>query len=181
LRSLLDGNNRYATNDIETFDEDTRILRDGTVSKQPVAAAVLACTDLAEPVELIFDQAIGRIRTVKTPGNIVTRDAIATLEYAVSGLGAAVIVVLSHSGCAAVAAAIKARPPLGKPGPYAAFAPAILEGRGNPVFTARVNALIQVAILRDQSKEIAARLDARTLSLVGGYFDAESRRVAIAS
>jgi carbonic anhydrase len=181
MRSLLDGNNRYATNDIETFDEDTRILRDGTLSKQPVYAAVLSCTDLAEPVELIFDQAIGRIRAVKTPGNIVTRDAIANLEYAVSGLGAAVIMVLAHSGCATIEAAIKAHPALGKPGPYAAFAPAILEGRGNLLAAARINALIQVAILRDQSKEIAARVDARTLTLVGGYFDADSHRVGIGS
>ncbi len=181
LQDLLAGNERYVNNDLESFDEDTTILGGGTVSRQPVLAAVLTCTDLAEPPELIFDQPVGRIHTVKTPGNAVTHDAVASLEYAVSGLGAAVVMVLGHSGCATIAAAIKDRPAFGKPGPYADFARAVLQGQGDPVVTAQINTLVQVGAFAQASKPLAARVRAGGLAIAAGYFDAGTRRVATAS
>lgn len=181
MRRLMRGNNRYATNNVETLDEDATILRQGTVSQQPVFAAVLSCTDLKQPVDLIFDQPIGEVHTVKTPGNVVTPDVLATLEYAVSGQGAVAVLVLAHSGCATIAAAIKARPEFGKPGPYAALARAVFEGRGDPVITARINALVQAATLFETSKVIARRVAGNQITLVGSYFDAATGRVATAA
>ncbi len=181
MRRLLRGNNRYATNNLETLDEDATILREGTVTQQPVFAAVLSCTDLVVPVDLIFDQPIGQVHTVKTPGNVATPDAAATLEYAISGQGAVALLVLAHSGCATIAAAIKARPEFGKPGPYAELARAVFEGRGDPVITARINALVQAATLFETSKVIARRVASGQITLVGSYFDAATGRVATAS
>ncbi len=181
LHRLLRGNGRYATGNIESLDRDTAILRRGTLGQQKVFAAVLACTDLAEPVDLIFDQTIGSVRTAKTPGNVVTKDAVARLEYAATGLGATALLVLGHSGCATIAAAIKAHPPLDTPGPYAALARAVFEGRGDPVFTAQLNALAQASILTQRSRPIAGLVAAGRLAVVAAYFDARTRRVITSS
>ncbi len=181
LHRLLRGNNRYATGNIESLDRDTAILRRGTLGRQKVFAAVLACTDLAEPVDLVFDQTIGSVRTAKTPGNVVTKDAAARLEYAATGLGATALLVLGHSGCATIAAAIKARPPLDRPGPYAALARAVFEGRGDPVFTAQLNALVQAAELARRSQPIAGLVAAGRLAVVAAYFDAKTGRVITSS
>lgn len=181
LTRLAEGNERYAQNNVETLDEDTRILREGTLGAQSVFAAVLSCTDLAPPVELIFDQPIGRLHVVKTPGNIASAQAIATLEFAVTGQAAAAIVVMGHSGCAAIAAAIKAHPAIGRPGPYEALARAVYEGQGNPLVTTRINALVQAATLIDGSKLIAGRVRDGSVTLIGAYFDAATGMVATAS
>lgn len=181
LARLASGNDRYAANDVETLDEDTAILREGTLGQQRVFAAVLSCTDLAVPVDLVFDQPIGQLHVVKTPGNVATADAIAALDYAATGEGAAAILVLSHSGCAAIATAIRAKPPIGKPGPYAALARAVYEGRGDPAVTARINALVQAAALVERSKPIAQRVQSGKVALVGAYFDAATGRVAAVS
>ena len=82
-------------------------LRRGTVGKQEPFAAVLSCADSRVPVELIFDQSIGRpVSSRGSPANIASTDIIASLEYGVAVLGVATIVVLAHEGCGAVKAAI---------------------------------------------------------------------------
>ena len=177
---LLRGNTRYANDDVQSLDQDTTIIGSGTVIQQPVFAAVLACTDLAVPVELLFDQPVGSLHTVQTPGNVVTADAAASLDYAVSGQGAAAVLVLGHSRCAAIAAAVRAKPAPGKPGPYAAFARAIFEARGDATTAAHFNALIQATILARTSATIANRVRAGRLALVAAYFDASTGRVTIA-
>ncbi len=56
LKALLDGNERYVSGRLNSFDEDMKILRDHTVDKQEPFAAVLSCSDSRLPVEIIFDR-----------------------------------------------------------------------------------------------------------------------------
>ncbi len=87
---------------------DARILKENTVEKQELFAAVLACADSRVPIELVFDQTIGHIFVTRVAGNIITPAIMASLEYAVAVLGVKVLLVLGHTGCGAVKAAMKA-------------------------------------------------------------------------
>ena len=69
-------------------------------------AVILACSDSRVPVELIFDCAIGDLFVIRVAGNIASSTQIGSIEYAVSALGANLIVVLGHSNCGAVIATI---------------------------------------------------------------------------
>ncbi|MCX7925013.1 MAG: hypothetical protein N2554_04280, partial [Fimbriimonadales bacterium] len=69
-------------------------------------AIVLSCADSYVPPELIFNQGLGQLFVVRVAGNIVNEENLASIEYAVEHLKAPLIVVLGHSHCGAVKAAV---------------------------------------------------------------------------
>jgi carbonic anhydrase len=69
-------------------------------------AAVLACSDARVPPSVVFDQPAGSLFVVRVAGNVATPGAIASLDYAVAELGVGLVVVLGHTGCGAVTAAL---------------------------------------------------------------------------
>ncbi|HNP61916.1 MAG TPA: carbonic anhydrase [Nitrospirales bacterium] len=107
LQELLAGNRRFAADQLTSIEPDLAILKAHTVDKQEPFAAILACADSRIPVELVFDQTIGHIFVTRVAGNVVTPQIIASLEYGVAVLGVKVLVVVGHSGCGAVRAAMK--------------------------------------------------------------------------
>lgn len=76
------------------------------VAAQHPFAAVLGCADARVPVEIVFDQAPGDLFVVRVAGNVAGPSQIGSLEYAVERLGTRLIVVLAHTSCGAVAAAV---------------------------------------------------------------------------
>ena len=68
--------------------------------------AVLSCSDARVPPSLVFDRPAGELFAVRIAGNTAAPAAVASLEYAVEHLGVELLVVLGHSGCGAVAAAL---------------------------------------------------------------------------
>jgi carbonic anhydrase len=69
------------------------------------AAVILTCSDARVAPSIIFDQPAGQLFVVRVAGNTLSPAARASLEYAVTELGSAAIVVLGHTHCGAVAAA----------------------------------------------------------------------------
>src|SRR6266403_5125090 len=106
LKQMMDGNQRFIERKLTSFDEDLAELKQNTAEKQEPFAAVLSCADSRVPVELVFDQSIGRLFVARVAGNIATSEIIGSLEYGVAVLGTEVIMVLGHSNCGAVKAAI---------------------------------------------------------------------------
>jgi carbonic anhydrase len=80
---------------------------DGFPEHRP-QAAVLACSDARVPPSLIFGQPAGSMFVVRLAGNSATAGAVASLTYAVEALGTPLVIVLGHTGCGAVAAALSA-------------------------------------------------------------------------
>jgi len=78
----------------------------GTASAQAPFAAVLGCMDSRVAPELVFDQRIGDIFSVRIAGNFVNTDILGSLEYATQVAGSKLIVVLGHSDCGAVKGAV---------------------------------------------------------------------------
>ncbi len=66
---------------------------------------ILGCVDSRVPVELIFDEGIGDLFSVRIAGNIVNDDILASLEYACEVIGSKIILVLGHTDCGAIKAA----------------------------------------------------------------------------
>src|SRR6266487_4904600 len=109
LAQLMDGNARFVSGGLTSFDEELVILKQKTVAKQEPFAAVLSCADSRVPIELVFDQTIGHIFVTRIAGNIATSEIIASLEYGAGVLGTKVILVMGHGGCGAVKATIQAK------------------------------------------------------------------------
>ena len=148
LKALLDGNERYVSGRLSSFDEDMKILRDHTVEKQEPFAAVLSCADSRVPVEIIFDQTIGHIFVTRVAGNVVTPEIIGSLEYGAAVLGTKVILVLGHASCGAVKAAIQAKAVPGQISSlFPHLQPAVDQAGSDLVAATKANASIQAGLL----------------------------------
>jgi carbonic anhydrase/SulP family sulfate permease len=69
-------------------------------------AAVLGCIDSRAPAEVVFDLGLGDIFSARVAGNIATTELLGSLEYACAVVGAKVVVVMGHTSCGAVNAAV---------------------------------------------------------------------------
>lgn len=90
--------------------EDIGVAAAGGVLKQQPFAVVLGCSDARVPTELIFDRACNELFVVRVAGNVLGQEQLGSIDYAVDYLGnnLKLIVVLGHSMCGAVTAAVKA-------------------------------------------------------------------------
>jgi carbonic anhydrase len=103
LDILIEGNHRFITD--REQDKDFKSLIQITKDKQHPFSSFLSCSDSRAPVELLFDQALGDVFSVRLAGNIASDKAIGSLEFGSKYLGSKLIVVMGHSSCGAVKAA----------------------------------------------------------------------------
>ena len=168
----MEGNKRFTVEKLTSLEQDLTILKQNTVEKQEPFAAVLACADSRVPVELVFDQTIGHIFVTRVAGNITTPEIIASLEYGAAVLGTKVIVVMGHSNCGAVKAAIGGKE---VPGQISALfphlRPAVDQAGPNLEGTAKANAKFHAALLRQSSTVISEMVKEKKLKVVAAYYD----------
>ena len=105
IAELLAGNDRYVEG--RTVSTNPPEARAGLAAGQAPFAAFIRCADSRVAPELVFDQPLGAIFVTAIAGNVVTTEVVASLEYAVEVLGTRLVVVMGHSGCGAVEAAIR--------------------------------------------------------------------------
>lgn len=106
VRELREGNRRFVANDAHgPRRSETR--REQLVASQSPHTAVLACSDSRVPPEVVFDQGLGDLFVVRTAGEVPDSAAVASLEYAVEHLKVKAIVVMGHTSCGAVRAALE--------------------------------------------------------------------------
>lgn len=180
LQQLLAGNQRFASNQMTSFEHDLTILKEHTVDKQEPFAGVLACADSRVPVELIFDQTIGHIFVTRVAGNIVTPEIIASLEYAVAVLGIKALLVLGHGSCGAVKAAMRADTVPGQISAlYPHIQPAVEKSGGNLDKAIEGNARIQAELLRTSSTVIREAAKAGKLKVEAGVYDLGTGKVSL--
>jgi carbonic anhydrase len=100
LEMLQNGNERFINN----LKADRNLLKqvNETSEGQWPFATVLSCIDSRTSAELIFDQGLGDIFSVRIAGNIVNTDILGSMEFACKVAGSKLIVVLGHSKCGAV-------------------------------------------------------------------------------
>jgi carbonic anhydrase len=97
---LKDGNQRFVNN--LKYNRDLLAQVNETRDGQFPFASILSCSDSRTSAELVFDQGLGDIFSVRLAGNIASDYAVGSLEFACKYLGSKVIVVLGHTSCGAV-------------------------------------------------------------------------------
>lgn len=178
LRELMAGNERYVAGKMTSFQEDLKILKEKTVSKQEPFAAVLSCADSRVPVEIIFDQSIGRVFVTRVAGNMVTPEIIASLEYGVAVLGVKAILVMGHSNCGAISASIAAKAVPGQISVlYQHLMPGIAEAKGDVRLAIKMNAAYQAKLLAEGSTVIAKAIKDDGVKVASGTYDLGTGKV----
>ncbi len=156
------------------------------VAAQSPKAAVLSCSDSRVPPEILFDQGLGDLFVVRTAGHVVDRGALGSLEYAVEHLHVPVVVVLGHSRCGAVTAAVAGRAACGHVGWVVdAIRPAVAAtaaAAGDPVDRAARGHVSRCAgRLASESLTLRDAVAGRRLAIVEAFYDLGSGRVEFAA
>lgn len=184
LQRLMDGNKRYVAGELTAFD-DLAADREATAGGQSPFAIIVSCADSRVPPELIFDETVGELFVVRTAGQVIDEAARSSITFGVDVLKAPLIVVMGHSGCGAVAAAIAALD--GDPIPGFAYrfaeaiAPAVQEVRGDEGDlldnAIRANVTLGVEQLRTAEPDLAPVIADGSVTIAGAYYDLASGEV----
>lgn len=187
LQRLLQGNERYAANAPEQKDHSAG--RAARVSAQYPIAAILSCADSRVSPELLFDQGPGDLFVVRLAGNFVDDDGLASLEYAVKFLGVPLLMVLGHTNCGAVDAAIKvvkdgAQLPGHLPELIESIKPAVIaaqERQPNNLLAAAIeeNVKLNVKRMHDDEPIVSEALAAKKVAAVGGIYNLATGKVSL--
>lgn len=102
---LVEGNKRFVNN-LNTDHDHLEMINETREGQYPFAV-ILSCMDSRTSVELIFDQGLGDLFSIRVAGNIVNEDILASIEYAVKYVGSKVLMVLGHTACGAINSAKK--------------------------------------------------------------------------
>jgi carbonic anhydrase len=179
LKMLMDGNQRFDANNLTSIAHDLKLLREHNVDKQEPFAAVLSCADSRVPVELVFDQTIGHIFVCRVAGNIINAEIIGSLEYGAAVLGVKVLLVMGHSNCGAVKAAMAKTQ---VPGQIASLYPHLeqaVESGSGLVDTIKKNAKIQASLLEKTSTVLGPMVKEGKLKIRAAYFDVGTGQVTL--
>jgi carbonic anhydrase len=180
LKELMDGNRRFTTGKMTAHEHDLDILKRHLEEKQEPFAAVLSCADSRVPVEIVFDQTIGHLFVTRVAGNIITPEIIGSLEYGVAVLGTKVILILGHSNCGAVKAAVAGKSVPGQISSlYPHLQPAVDQAGHDYKAVTKANAKIQAKLLSQASTVIAEKIKEGQLKVVAGYYDIGSGVVTL--
>jgi carbonic anhydrase len=102
---LVEGNQRFVNNLNKNHDH-LEMINETREGQYPFAV-ILSCMDSRTAVELIFDQGLGDLFSIRVAGNIVNDDIVGSIEYAVKYVGSKVLMVLGHTECGAINSAKK--------------------------------------------------------------------------
>jgi carbonic anhydrase len=100
LQLLKNGNFRFVNN--LKVNRDLLELVNETKDDQFPFAAIVSCMDSRTSAEVVFDQGLGDIFSIRIAGNVINNDILGSLEYATAAVKTPLIVVLGHTGCGAI-------------------------------------------------------------------------------
>ena len=151
-------------------------------------AAVLSCADSRVPPEIIFDQGLGRLYTIRNAGPLVEPFVLGSIEHAVEHLGVRLILVLGHGGCDVMARAVRRRELGGGVDPkwtitlLNSLMPAVDRaraltrkfGKALSEEAAKENVRMAVAQIASKSEVVKKALDQGRIKIVGGFYHLET-------
>jgi carbonic anhydrase len=156
LAKLKEGNLRFATSEVSQG-KPTAARRAETAQAQHPFAIIVGCADSRTSPELVFDQNLGDLFVVRTAGNLVDDHALGSIEYAVAHLGTRLIVVLGHTSCGAVKAALESDHAPGHVDSLVRdIQPAVKAAKGKPGDALSVAITENARLVADQIKAKAA-------------------------
>jgi len=188
LELLKEGNQRFIAK--EQVERDLNLQVEQTSTGQYPFATVLSCIDSRVPAELVFDQGIGDIFSVRIAGNFVNTDILGSMEFASKLAGTKLILVLGHTACGAVKGACD-HAELGNltemlgniaPAVNAVTEPSAAAERtsANIDFVNAVgtkNVALTIERIRKESPVLAEMEHAGEIQIVGGMYDIATGKV----
>jgi carbonic anhydrase len=181
LQELKEGNAHHAAHRY-VHPRETAVRQRELVKGQHPHAAILSCADSRVPPEMVFDQGLGDLFTVRSAGNVAGDIEIGSLEYAVAHLDTPLLVVMGHQGCGAVTAAVEGGEALGHTSAFITpILPAVYQARqlqGNTVENAvRINVERVVDQLRTSGPVLANQVARGKLRVVGAVCSLDTGKV----
>jgi carbonic anhydrase len=183
LERLKEGNVRFAEGRGLPRNLPAKVA--ATAAGQYPFAAIVSCMDSRAPIEIVFDQAIGDVFSLRVAGNVVDPNFLGSLEYAVKVAGVRLLVVLGHSQCGAVKGAIdgvtmgnltgllaEIQPAIDAAGPKKSSKDAFYVSR-----VAELNVRVAMKEIHEKSPILEEAIRTGAVGLVGGMYDLENGRV----
>lgn len=185
LEFLQEGNARFVNN----LKANRDLLRQANETRdgQWPFATVLSCIDSRTSAELIFDQGLGDIFSIRIAGNIINTDILGSMEFACNVAGSKLLVVLGHSSCGAIKGACDHVEMGNLTELLAKLQPAVYQERTvlepeqrratNKAFVesvARINVLRSVRAIVERSFILEQLVEAGKIAIVGGMHNLET-------
>ena len=108
LEKLKEGNRLYVLSGSYRGDVSADMRLDTAEHGQSPYAVVVACSDSRVIPEAIFSAGIGELFVIRVAGNVISQNQLGSVEYAAEHLGCRLVLILGHTCCGAVAAALEA-------------------------------------------------------------------------
>ncbi|HEX8557484.1 MAG TPA: carbonic anhydrase [Pyrinomonadaceae bacterium] len=186
LQFLREGNYRFMNNLKAHRDllEQVNETRDG----QFPIAAILSCIDSRTSAELIFDQGLGDIFSIRLAGNVVSEAVLGSMEFACKVAGSKLLVVLGHTRCGAIKGAcdgvqlgnLTTLLNLIQPSVYMERSVTERRGSDNPEFVekvARIHVRRSVETVVERSMVLREMIERGEVGLIGAVYDVETGAV----
>jgi carbonic anhydrase len=183
IELLMDGNKRFVNN----LKVNRNLLQqvNETSNGQYPFATILSCIDSRTSAELIFDQGLGDVFSIRVAGNVINEDILGSMEFACKVAGSKAIVVLGHTKCGAVKGACDhvrmghLTYLLNKLEPAVYEEKTVTENRNssNPEFVEKValrNVQLTLQAIPEQSSILKDMLDNGEIALIGGVYDVDT-------
>jgi len=185
LKELIAGNRRYVALKQRHPNQTPRRRAELSNTQQPFAV-ILGCSDSRVPPEVIFDCGLGDLFTVRIAGHVMNDMVLGSIEYAANHLHAPLIMVMGHSKCGAIQAAIKGFNGEGHVACLTeAIQPALHEAKEQPGDLANNAARANTKIVTEQlkcSKPVLSKLvNKGKLNIVPAFYDLDTGVVEIIS
>lgn len=187
LQILKEGNERFVNN----LKANRNLLQqvNETAAGQFPFATILSCIDSRTSAELIFDQGLGDVFSIRIAGNILNEDILGSMEFATKVVGTKVLIVLGHTKCGAIVGACNhvemgnLTTLLNKIQPAIFNEKTTVENRdgSNAVFVKNVTELnvhLTIDRIRRESPIIAELEQEGQIKIIGGMYDVETGMVS---
>ncbi|MFY0253055.1 carbonic anhydrase family protein [Chitinophaga sp. 30R24] len=183
LELLQAGNNRFVDN-LRLNRNLLQMVNDTRDGQWPMAA-VVSCMDSRTSAELIFDQGLGDIFSIRLAGAVISDNVLGSLEYACKVAGSKFIVVLGHTKCGAIKGACDAVEMGNLTGLLNKIAPAVFAEKAvkedrssnNPTFVEAVNHIHtqrSVQAIMEQSNILRDMILKGEVGIIGATYDVET-------
>lgn len=178
LDALQEGNARYVAETPAPWRAHAE-LRTKIAQNQEPFACIVTCSDSRVAPEILFDQTQGDLFVIRIAGTLLTPEVVGSVEFAVEALGVKLVVVMAHSGCGAIEAAVSDLPLRGAVSAVIARLGTIVIEKKKQGFSgdelasevSRQNTRNLVNQLPQQSPAIMEALEAGTISIVRAYYE----------
>lgn len=170
MEKLKEGNKRYLAATSNPGDISPQIRLKTCNEGQHPYAIVITCSDSRVVPESIFTTGIGELFVIRVAGNVIDNHQLGSVEYAADHLGSKLVVVLGHTHCGAVGAAVSG----GAPGFVKSITDEIqkaIGGEKDELKACRLNVERSVSLIRDGLKEM------KELTVCGAVYNIEDGSV----